>query len=104
MFRKPPRETRFDSRVERAIEGKLDDAACARLDDVLRALIWILERQPDNDRAVYLDVEDAWLIKSESIPGLETPAVTLVYRFDARVVHWWGIRIECPGAVAQGNG
>lgn len=95
MFRRPQRVTHFDSRVEHAIESRLDDAGCDRLDDVIRALAWILERQPDNDRAVALDVEGAWLIKTEALPGLESPSVTLIYRFDDRTVHWWMIRIEC---------
>lgn len=58
-FRKPPRVTHFDSRVEHKMTARLDDVRCERLDDVLRALIWILERQPDNDRATPLGVEDA---------------------------------------------
>lgn len=95
MFRRPIRVTRYDSRVEADILARLNDPACERLDDVLRALTWILERQPDNDRAVDLDMDGAWLIKTESLPGLEAPAVTLIYRFDEATV-WWGmIRIEC---------
>lgn len=95
VFSKPPRTTQFDSRVEADILARLDDEACGRLDDVLRSLVWILERQPDNDRAVDLGEMGAWTIRSESVPGLESPAVTLVYRFDAATVYWWMIRIEC---------
>lgn len=94
MFRRPVRQTHFDTRVESQIEAGLDEAGCDRLDDVLRALIWILERQPDNDRSVNLG-DGAWLIKTPDLPGLESPAVTLVYRFDESNVWWWGIRIEC---------
>lgn len=98
-FRKPVRTTEFDTRVEAEMLARLDDDACQRLDDVLRSLIWILERQPDNDRAVDLQEMGAWMIKTEAIPGLESPAVTLVYRFDAATVHWWMIRIECDASV-----
>ena len=94
MFRRSIRLTHFDTRVESQIDARLEDAQCDRLDDVLRPRIWILERQPDNDRAVDLG-DGSWLIKTEALPGLESPAVTLVYRFDDANVWWWGIRIEC---------
>lgn len=93
MFRKPGRTTEMDSRVEEVITTRLDD--CDRLDDVVRALMWLLERLPDNDRSEHIPGHDAWIIKTEALPGLESPAVTLIYRFDDASVTWGMIRIEC---------
>lgn len=78
--------------------------AYPRFYDAVKALEWLLERQPDNQFAERLD-DTYWVISSEGFPfasGQGLPEVTLLYYFDDRTVTFWDIRITPPRQSSRG--
>jgi hypothetical protein len=93
LFRRPRRRIDWSEQVKATCLAEVDQHP--RLYEAIKALEWLLERNPEAGTALPLPYQDYWFIKTDDLSSTQNlPSIRLIYRFDDQTVYFWGIHID----------